>query len=159
LYPPSLDDIDDAIDATWWTNSAIWRVRETADTVERPCEDEALRNIYYEARAMSGSLRSILNPLEQIVYEYDLECKRKAPFAVTTKERIAWILETMQRRRIGLHLSFWQVSDILDEIDYVKRNMSMLEHFEEQRSYKQAQVDALNELKLEALLDAVDNAA
>lgn len=139
----------------WWQESSLWADELTPDIVERPTELEAVKNVFYEARALSGKMRAVLSDLEKVIYDYDLECKRKAPHMHTTKDRIGWILDNIQRRRLGLHLTFWQVHGILEEIDIINHNMAMLEHIELQASKRQA----AKEIAFDILAESVESAA
>lgn len=100
----------------WWQQIERWRIRHSVSSVQRPVEDEAFDNLYYQAMALRrGDYRGSLNHLERIVYDLDIQARRYHPAYATDHERATWVASQLPGKVSGPR----HVQAILREIDRV----------------------------------------
>ena len=105
----------------WWHDSNIWRERHLISVVSRPCEDEALNNIYADSRiAHSVNVAPKLSGIERRVYTLELRSMRELPKWYTPADRHKWIVKQS-------HLAISEIKSILDNVSYVLRDLEVYE--------------------------------
>lgn len=103
----------------WWRDIDLWREREHISNIKRPTEDEALTNIYNQARAYSGKLKTRLDPIEKKVYALELRSFQECPRYFNEAERRVWV---SKKAGIGIQA----VKDILRNVDIFTVHQSLL---------------------------------
>lgn len=98
------------IDPLWWVRVDLWQEWESADTVDRPTEDAALRAIFRQARILAGrGVLLELSPLHETAIRLEYQCRQYMPHIVDFSEYVA------ERMRIGRH----QAMAILEEASFI----------------------------------------
>ncbi len=103
----------------WWHDPNLWKAHKLPSDLQRPVEDKALDNIYMLSKVEAGEYRLVLSQLELEVDRTFVACKQ----ARSGYEDKHYIEQTAMR----LHMPIFQIRGILDEIDYVKRNIASYE--------------------------------
>ena len=86
-YDGDLFTLPDGSPRIWWIDPEIWRERHNPDTVNREVEDETLKRIYKQARALTRfkRWRNVLTGLERKAVNLELDYMKeyRQPPAVT----------------------------------------------------------------------------
>jgi hypothetical protein len=99
-----------AVDPLWWARVDLWREWETADTVERPTEDAALRAILRRARILEHrGFMLELSPLHEQAMRLEYQVKMYYPHYLDVA---GWVAE---RLGTGKH----QAVNILSEAEMI----------------------------------------
>lgn len=110
-YDGNLFENADGSARLWWVQPKVWRESILVGWVERAVEDEAIRNLYYQSRALRylHYHRYSLSSTEQRAVELERRCMKENPH-LHGNLRYAWIAEKM-----GHEYSARQIQGILEE--------------------------------------------
>lgn len=126
----------------WWQKPSLWRERHHVSTISRPVEDEALDNVYYSSRAISGNFGRRLNGLERKVFQLELHSLQKNPKYFTAVDHQNWIA-----KRTGLTNAM--VKDTLNGIRYVISELVRTDDLAIEQAWKITAKEILQELAAE----------
>ena len=126
----------------WWHDTNLWRERRHVSSVQRPVEDEALDNVYYSSRAMSGKFGRGLNGLERKVYFLELLSISRNPKYFTAVEHQRWIAA---KSRLSVPI----VKDILNGVRHVIHELVRTEDLAINQAWKITAKEILQELEAE----------
>ena len=131
----------------WWYDPELWRERRTGSAVERPTEDEALRNIFYQALSTGSKTRYKLSDFEERVFKLYKHCKAHMPHMNTAMQRYEWVARQMpeefRNEQDGkVQYSVFRVQAILEDVEHIIRVSEMTAIIEDFASdYELAKVD------------------
>jgi hypothetical protein len=127
----------------WWQKPvSTWKDRHHVSSVNRPTEDNALDNIYYAHRAMSGEFGRELNGLERKVYFYELRSYEIHPKWYTELDRMKWVAAMT-----GMPIS--AVKDVLYGVKIILKELVQIEDIGIEQRIKDVAIDILKELSAE----------
>lgn len=102
----------------WWVEGDMWRKPYTVSAVERPTEDEALRNVDKVVGILSGKGRTSLNYDEIRVYKCSLKALQQCPRHYDEIARGTWIAN-----RLGMDTD--KVLRCLKSADCIMENLDI----------------------------------
>lgn len=105
-------------DTPWWSKiPQAFQQREHADSIARPCEDAALRNVEAQARAWRHVDKHVgwLSPSERELLATERECLRRNVALVNPFDQSSWIAAQMggEWNARGVRAALADISQIL----------------------------------------------
>ncbi len=104
---------DTFIPIGWWRKSSLWKNHYLVSTVQRPCEDEALGNVYYASKMIDISAISELSGLERRIFMLELRSMLPdvLPRWYQEQDRHQWIAKQS-------NMPISDIKSILDSVSY-----------------------------------------
>ena len=112
LYDGDLFTNADGTPRLWWVKPSLWAERELVEVITRPIEDQALLNVYLQARALEhlADYRDTLTAHEYQALTLEHRCKRERPhlhgwdvYVWIAGQMLGYAGEWTPRRVKGLH--------------------------------------------------------